>query len=84
MCDLVAVNESPDPAVIELAEIEVEDSSYQFEVGEKFASFENQNLKLERHKNAVFPPSFGSRKIREQYYSLVQGKGELRGPLNQS
>ena len=31
-CDLVAANELPDPAVIELAEIEVEDSSYQFEV----------------------------------------------------
>ena len=29
MCDLVTVNESPDPAVIELVEIEVEDSSYQ-------------------------------------------------------
>ena len=40
MCDLVTVNESTDPAVIELAEIEVEDSSYQFEVGEKFVSFE--------------------------------------------
>ena len=32
MCVLVAVNESPGPAVIELAKIEVEDSSYQFEV----------------------------------------------------
>ena len=39
MCDLVVVNESTDPAVIELAEIEVEDSSYQFEMGEKFAWF---------------------------------------------
>ena len=38
---LVAVNEFPDPAVIELAEIEVENTSDQFEVGEKF---ENQNL----------------------------------------
>ena len=32
VCDLVAVNGLPDPAVIELAKIEVEDSSYQFEV----------------------------------------------------
>ena len=30
MCDLVAVNESPDPAMIELAEIEVEDSLHHF------------------------------------------------------
>ena len=54
MSDLVAVNESTDAAVIELAEEEVGDSSCQFEVGEKFASFEAFQLKLERHKNVVF------------------------------
>ena len=40
MSDLVEVNESTHPAMIEMAEIEVEDSRYQFEVGEKFTSFE--------------------------------------------
>ena len=35
--DLVVINESTDPAMIELDEVEVENSSYQFEVGEKFA-----------------------------------------------
>ena len=39
MCDLVVVNELTDPAVIELTDIKVEDSSYQFEMGEKFAWF---------------------------------------------
>ena len=42
--------------MIELAEIEAEDSSYQFEVGEKFASFENQNLNAIRMQ---FLPTFG-------------------------
>ena len=42
MSDLV-VEESSDPGVIESAEIEVGNSSYQFEVGEKFALFEGFN-----------------------------------------
>ena len=51
----MAVNESTGPAaVIELAEIEVEDSLYQFEVGEKFASFVAFESKLERHKNEIW------------------------------
>ena len=35
-------------------EVEIEDSSYQFQVGEKFTSFEAFKAKLERHKNVVF------------------------------
>lgn len=48
------VEESSDLRVIESAEIEVGNSSYQFEVGEKFESFEAFESKLERHKNVVF------------------------------
>ena len=44
MSELVVVNESTGPAVVELAEVEVGDSSCQFEVGEKFTSFESLEL----------------------------------------
>ena len=54
MSDLVAVNESTDATVIELAKEEVGDSSCQFEVGEKFALFEAFQSKLEHHKNVAF------------------------------
>ena len=84
MSDSVALEESTDVTVIESTEIEVGnsrgDSSYQFEVGEKFPSLEAFESKLERHKNVVLP-SFG-REIREPY--LGQGKEELRSQLNQS
>ena len=82
MSDLVAVNESTDATVIELAEEEVGDSSCQFEVGEKFASFEAFQLKLKRHKNVR---SF-YRVLEERFENHMWGKekGELRGPLNQS
>ena len=51
MCDPVADEELLDSAVIEPTVIEVRDSSCQFEVGEKFASFESFESKLERDKN---------------------------------
>ena len=58
MSDSVALEESTDVTVIESTEIEVGDSrgdsSYQFEVGEKFPSLEAFESKLERHKNVVF------------------------------
>ena len=54
MSDSVALEESTDVTVIESTEIEVGDSSYQFEVGEKFPSLEAFESKLERHKNIVF------------------------------
>ena len=48
-------------AVIESTEIEVNDSSHQFEVGEKFPSLEAYESKLERHKNVVFAAEFWKR-----------------------
>ena len=50
----MALEESTDVTVIESSEIEVGDSSHQFEVGEKFPSLEAFESKLERHKNVVF------------------------------
>ena len=53
LSDLVAINESTDPAVIE-SEKEVEDSCNQFEMGES-----KLESKLKCHKNVlVFPASF--------------------------
>ena len=49
-----ADEELSDSAVIEPTAAEVRDSSCQFEVGEKFASFESFESKLERDKNVVF------------------------------
>ena len=40
--------------MIEPTVVEVKDASCQFEVGEKFASFESFESKLERYKNVVF------------------------------
>ena len=76
----MAVNKSTGPAVTELAEVEVGDSSCQFEVGEKFPSFEAFESKLERHKTIAFS-EFWKRDSR-----TISGarKGELRGPLSQS
>ena len=54
--------------MIESTEIEVGDSSYQFEVGEKFPLLEAFESKLERHKNVVFAEFW-----REPY--LGQGRG---------
>ena len=73
----MAVNKSSDPVVIELAKIEVEDSLYQFEVGEKLASFENQNLHAIRTQ---FLRVLEAERF-ENNTSLVQGKRQLRRPL---
>ena len=54
MSDPVADEELSDSAVIEPTVVEVRDSSCQFEVGEKFSSFESFESKLERYKNVVF------------------------------
>ena len=54
MSDSVALEELTDVTLIESTEIEVGDSSYQFEVGEKFPSLEAFESKLKCHKNVFF------------------------------
>ena len=54
MSDSVALEELTYVTVMESTEIEVGDSSYQFEVGEMFPSLEAFESKLKRHKNVVF------------------------------
>ena len=56
--------------MIESTEIEVGDSSYQFEVGEKFPSLEAFESKLERHKNVVFPDPV----LEERFQNHIWGK----------
>ena len=72
---LKADEELSDSAVIELIAIEVRDSSCQFEVKEKFASFES---KLERYKNVVFA-EFWKRDLRTILEARKRG---VERPIN--